>query len=411
MSDIEQVLKIVLNYMAENKQFEKSLELNSSKAMQKVQHAVADSFSQGYCMLFAIPEPEVVSLFTSIPGIDAKVLHDAFVADWQLPNNALMLRNTYYHSAMLLFIYAVLAKKERLAENAIAFILFRMWNGRRHRYIKFCDPDTMAYVISNMMNKQYIPTKFNTPYEMIAAHFAKTMTKKYSSYIKRDIKLSKLVINQTHARIQQLFVSNAAPDLRTGKTKYVSGLAPLYFKAKEEGYKISSNRVYGKGEDGPTVDEIFSSHDYTIITDNTTHSIITNHSPKYKPHFEKFIANEAKAVNSKTINMIMYSFYTSKFKDHLGDIISLILKRLDAPKSVICSDKFMQSIKKIIISSKHNPEVTQIKGVADAVLSIVFATQPEVPVDYDRWSNMSKSQFRRILIYSIAYNIPLTICK
>jgi len=408
---INDVISIVNDYASKNKSFIRKLELNTAKAMQKVRHTVTDNFSQGYCMLFAVPETEVVALFTEIPEIDAKLLHDAFVSGWELPPNALMLRQTYYHSTMLLFIYASLIRKEALAEQALALTLFRMWNGRRHKLIKFCDPNVMAYVISNMMNKQYLPTKYNTPYEMIVKYFAPTMAKKYISYMKADVNKSKLVLNQTHRRIEQVFKSNSAPNLQTGKTKYTSGLMPLYFKAKEEGFRISTNHAYSNGEDGPSADDMFSSHNYEEITDTTVHSIITNHTPKYDHHFQKFINIESKNVKSNIVTIITMSFYTTKFKDHLSDIVSLMLKRLDATKSSLCSDHFLPSVKKAIISSKHNSEVNQIKGVADSMLTTIFATQMATPVSYDRWAKMSKAQFRRILIYSIAYNISKVACK
>jgi len=406
---IANVLDIVNQYADQNKSFDRKLKLNTAKAMQKVRHAVTDNFSQGYCMLFAVPEPEVVALFTEIPEIDAKVLHDAFVSGWQLPANAMMLRQTYYHSAMLLFMYASLKKNESLAEQALALILFRMWNGRRYKLIKFCDPNVMSYVVSNMMNNQYLPTKYNTPYEMIVNYFATTMAKKYMSYMVKDLNKSKLVLNQTHRRIEQVFKSNAAPDLQTGKTRYTSGLMPLYFKAKEEGYRISSNHSFN--DDGPTADEMFSGHNYESITDTTVHSIITNHTPKYDSTYHSFIKKESKNVKQSIVDIIMMSFYTPKFKDHLTDIVSLMLKRLEATESSLCSNDFLPSVKKAIVSSKHNPEVTQIKGVADAMLTTIFATKMSTPIDYDRWAKMSKAQFRRILIYSIAYNISKAACK
>jgi len=412
MSDkIVEVLNIVTNYSSQNKSFARKLELNTAKAMQKVRHAVTDNFSQGYCMLFAVPEPEVVAFFTEIPEIDAKVLHDAFISGWELPQNALMLRQTYYHSAMLLFIYASLMKNKSLAEQALALVLFRMWNGRRYKLIKFCDPNVMAYVVSNMMNRQYLPTKYNTPYEMIVKYFAPTMANKYMSYMTQDVNKSKLVLNQTHRRIEQIFKSNSAPNLQTGKTRYTSGLMPLYFKAKDEGYKISSSVGYGNNEDGPSADDMFSSHNYEEVTDTTVHAIITNHTPKYDQRFQQFIEHESKNVKRNIVDIIMMSFYTTKFKDHLSDIVSLMLKRIDASKATLCSNDFLPSVKKAIISSKHNPEVIQIKGVADSMLTIIFATKMATPIEYDRWAKMSKAQFRRILIYSIAYNIAKVVCK
>jgi len=88
-----------------------------------------------------------------------------------------------------------------------------------------------------------------------------------------------------------------------------------------------------------------------------------------------------------------------------------MLKRMDAPKSIICSDSFYSVVKRMIVSSKHNSEVNQIKAVVDNVLTTVFSTNFSVPSDYNAWSKMSKAQFRKIIIYCIAYNISRSVCK
>ena len=266
------------------------------------------------------------------------------------------------------------------------------------------------YVTNNMMNKKSLPNKFQNPFEMIINHFVPTILKKYTSYILRDSTQTKTLFNQSFNRLRQLFRSDSLPDPATGAPRYRSGLQPLYFKAKDEGYKFSTMRAAG-GDTDSGVGDMLSSSGFDEQIENVTNYIIMNISPNYDTSFLDFVNNES-AIKLKTIEKVVKLIHTHRYADEIREIVELTFSRLaDVQKAKFCSPGFLKDvIKKRIISSKHTSDVIKLKEVVDNLLSELLVDNFEKQFSYDKWSNTQKSQWRRIIIYAIGYNIQKQIC-
>ncbi|MBC8427478.1 MAG: hypothetical protein H8D97_01160 [Proteobacteria bacterium] len=251
----------------------------------------------------------------------------------------------------------------------------------------------------------------NTNVEMIVQHFVPTILRKYTSYILRDSTLTKTLFNQSFNRLRQLFRSDSlGRDPATGKPQYRSGLQPLYFKAKKQGLKFSIMKAVG-GDQDTGVGDMLSSSGFDEQIENVTNYIIMNINPNYSKQFLDFVNEESK-IKLANIEKVVKLIHTHKYADEIREIIELTFSRLaEIQKAKFCSPGFLKDvIKKKIISSKHTTDVIKLKEVVDILLANVLDDNFEKQFSYNNWSNTQKSQWRRIIIYSIGYNIQRQIC-
>ena len=244
---------------------------------------------------------------------------------------------------------------------------------------------------------------------MIVTHFVPTLLKKYSPNILRDSSQTKILFNQSFNRLRQLFRSDAIPDKVSGAPRYRSGLQPLYFKAKEQGFRFSTMRAT-TGEDASITDALTSSGVEEQI-ESVTNYIIMNISPNYDKQFLDFVNNES-TIKLDTIKKVVMAIHSHKYIDEVREIVELTFSRLGSiPKQNFCSPNFMTDvIKKKIISSKHTIDVVQLKKIADILLEKILEDQLDRRFRYSVWSNTQKSQWRKIIIYTIGHNIQKQVC-
>jgi len=306
-------------------------------------------------------------------------------------------------------------RRDNLAKNALSLTLYKLWNGRNIQAFKWCDPDIMAYVISKM-NKKFESKKHDTPLELINNHSVPTIYKKYSASIKRDSNDVKRIFNASYSRLRQMYRSDKMVDLSTGKPMYRSGLQPLYYKAHSEGLKLSTSVSNRSGSDEDfDLSNILSTSSVDDRVEAITNQIVISRE-NYPREFMTFLSNET-AVKKSTIDILITAIHSTTYTDHIHEIIELFYRRLrssDIEHNDICSKQFLSIfVKKKIISSKHTPDVDNIKKIVDNLLESILKTK------FDDSTKGSQSfakrtarvHMRRALIYAFAYNFQRYVCS
>lgn len=193
---------------------------------------------QGYAFKFTLRSTNVRNLFPLLK-LNTVAVAQAFQADWGYPSNAKMYDDPYYHVLLLVLRYGLRRKDQSLAEHSLLLILVKVWNGRKAKYLRYCDSRVMLYVTENMLNRKFLASKFDTPYSMLKGHFVPTILKTYGNRVIGNSGSLKKVFQETWKRINQMFVHNLRINMATGKKEAQGGLLPLYMKAKQEGLMIS----------------------------------------------------------------------------------------------------------------------------------------------------------------------------
>jgi hypothetical protein len=402
---IDQIVEIITK--SEHKEFHRRLTVVLQRLIHKIQLDILDTKkkNEGYCVTFVIPEKDVYHLFDEI-GITKDQINQAFSVQWQVPASARMHNNPYYHILLLCILLGAKTDNDYLAQNALTLMLFKLWNGRLKSSIPYCHANTMAYVVSNMMNRKYLPNKYATPLEMITQYFVGTIYTKYKPNIIGNSDETKRLFEQSFNRLRQIFRSGAVADLDSGGMKYSSGLQPLYFDARQKGLKISTTRSdeMSNPEDG-------NSSGFEDQVDNITNYIVTNSSPKYPTQFMEFLRDQSKS-QEPNILIILNSLHKMEYVDYIKELLELIFRRISGmSQQNICAQSFMTEIQKRIISSKHNHEVNQIKAICDKLLQNILETKFQRPYNYMGYSDTNRSQLRRIVIYMLSYNIQKFNCQ
>lgn len=361
--------------------------------------------SDGYCGTFLIPEKAVLTVFDQFGVFTLKDLTSAFSAQWAVPVSAHMHNNPYYHVLCFCILLGAKVNDDKLCESAISLLLFKLWNGRRVGAIPYCDAETMAYVISQMSYRFHVK-KYDSPFNMIVDYFVPTILTKYKPYILKDSTETKRLFEASHNRLRQLFRSNGTIDMNTGKEIYLSGIQPLYFEAKEKKLKISNTITNAEN-----VEDSLSANAFDDKIETITDYIIMNSNPQYPPEFIKFLKDQSKTYDARIVAIIK-AMHSRAYRDLIRDILHHMFNRMNfINKQIICNPTFMDTVQKSIISSKHNIDVNQAKDLADHLLSNILQTKLDKPVDYFSYLDTNRSQLRRIIFYTIAYNIKSSTCK
>lgn len=411
---IEELLQHIDAQVQNNPALFQNIKLELSK-ITRIVYADAITQNTGYCMTFKIPEMQVYELLNLL-NLDKNTVKQTFIADWNVPSTSHMVTNVYYHTLLLLFAYGIRKKDETIQKNALTLILIKLWNGRRIKFIKYCNPDIMRYVIANL-NGKYNARKYESPMTVILQHFVPTLIKKYGERINRDPKATKTLFEQSWVRFTQTFISRKIVDLETGVKKARSGLAPLYYAASEQNLRISKA---GSNVDAVNTDNEASHSDYYSSDDNDelisqiTNNIVMNFNAisSYDKEFLKFL-NEVTKVNSQSIEILLGGMHNIEYTEYIHEIIELMFKQLTGnlnPEN-ICSPNFINvTIKKRIISSKHSIIVTQLKNMVDMLLEKIF-DKVVVYYKYSSYSLPRQGHLRKIIFYGIGYNMQKFICK
>lgn len=382
------------------------------KSIVRKMYADAVSQTSGYCMTLKVLESDISSLGESLGFNIENDIKDSFVRQWEVPPSTYMASNPYYHTLILLMLYGIRHNKPDWSENASHLILAKIWNGRRTRYIQYCNPDTMRYAVSNLSGK-YLAKKYDSPISLIMNHFTPYLLKSYGDQMKRDSGMTKRFFSQCWGRIRQLFIQNMAPDLKTGQSKARSGLMPAYYDANKRGLKITKPKVSSQAgaDDDMSQLEHYSSHDYEEIINGLTHYITINVRPSYDRQFLNFV-NDVTTVNETSIQIILESLHNVKYHDFIKDVLQLMFKQLQIrDKMEVCVPNFIKEvIKKRLISSKHSPNITQLKEVIDLLLEQIF--RDKFPyVQYSNYSLPRRGHIRKIVFYGMGYNMQRYLCN
>lgn len=411
-SQIEVVMKDLENHFKNTSDTDAKLQIQLNNIIRKI---YIDSINQnkGYCISFKNVESEVLNLF-NILDLDQPKVSNAFAVDWKLPTTAHMINNPYYHILLIITAYSIRHKHEKLGLDALTLLFIKMWNGRKSRFIKYCDVDTMRYVIANLSGK-FHAQKFDTPLQMITQHFAPTVLKKYSPYVERDVVELKRIFDQAFGRIRQLFVQGMKPDIYDvdGKSKATSGLSVFYHEAKAKGLSISSPKImqHGDSENEQSELDMYTSSAYEEAIVNITSYIVINHNPKYEPAFINYVSSITKDALKQQLVILLSTIHNIRYTDHIKEILALMFKQLPIfNKTELCSMNFYEIVRRKIISSKHSTENVQIKQIADLLLEEIFKNDIK-SVQYSTYSAPIRGKFRTIIFLGFAYNIQQYICK
>jgi hypothetical protein len=313
-----------------------------------------------------------------------------------------MHNSAFYHILLFTCLIGARLNNDNIGKLSLNILNFRMYNGRRFSAVPYCDAATMAYVVQNM-NKKFLSSKHETPFELITQYFTPTIYDKYKSYILRDGKETKRLFEACHNRIRQIFKSDPVVDLNTGATKYRSGLQPLYFEAKSKNLKIittSSNAETG-------VDTSLTAHSIEEDIDSITNFIVMNHNPSYDTNFINFLKSQSSA-QKDSIDKIIKSLHNLNYSEHIREILESIFRRIQTNN--ICSPDFLKEIQSKILSSKHTPDVNRIKDICDKLLIDILSNKFSRQYDYMAYSSTNRAQLRRIVVYGICYNVQKYKC-
>lgn len=402
-------------------QFETDIKSNPNKSrellmkLQAADHYVQmkfiENYEQGYCARFVIPSKDVISTIDIFPSLTVDKISQATIIDWQVPANARMHVDTYYNTLAFYIYHAARTNNEQLGKIALNLLLYKIWNGRLYKLIKWCNPEIMAAGITQYLDNRSIARKFPTPLEAIQKHFAPTLFTKYKPYLVKSSKETKRVFEQCYARVHQMFGSNAKIDLATGETRYQTGLQPSYYKAHK-----TQNKIVNTSRSNSTTSELddrFVSSEIDSNIDNVVTFIILSTKPKYSDKFINFVVENIKGLKAITVPTILSKMHNTKYNDTLREIVELFFKRLRGiQSSEICSDKIYELTKLKIISSKNTQDVIYLKTLIDQLIDSIMKNDLEKPHNgYMNLTENQKAQYRSIIFYGISYNIQRTICQ
>ena len=115
----------------------------------------AEQSNEGYCSKFKIPKTQVSDLYKLLNLKKADV-YNAFAKDWGHPDSARMHNDPYYQILLLLVYWGIKKDNLYMMQNPLILLLIKIWNGRKQKYLKYCNVTTMNYVIENMLSKKYL---------------------------------------------------------------------------------------------------------------------------------------------------------------------------------------------------------------------------------------------------------------
>jgi hypothetical protein len=303
---------------------------------------------------------------------------------------------------MLIVLYAAKNNKPILGEFALKLILYRIWNGRILKLIKWCNPEIMAAAVST--TTQRLIKKYSTPLDLIQNHFAPTIYATYVSYLIRDSGATKRVFEQCFDRIKQIFGQDSRVDLTTGERRYHKGIQPAYYDAH-----ANKNRIVKKQIDD---DDGFNSSKTNSLIE-TVVTFITVKQTKYDPKFVELVASNIKGLKTASIPAILTKIHQMKYSDIIREIVELYFNRLRGiSENDLCASKFYDTVKINIISSKNNQNVEYIKLLCDKLLDSIFKNDMDKKYnDYMKLSSNARAPYKNIIIYGIGYNIQRAVCE
>lgn len=409
MSAIHDLYKNVSTYLNTNPNFERDLITEMSKLTSKASNAAMNS-DESFCFKFYLPIKTVVKKFPTFLNVSKDDIFDAFKQDWgsgAMSNH--MHQDPYYQILLLVLYYGIQERKEKISNNAFQLVMFKIWNGRKHTYLQYCNKDVMRYVVHHMCNNRHIFSKYNDPYNMIISYFIPTLLKKYEYDIKRDSKKLKTLFEQSYTRIRQLFVQRNRVNIKTGQPEAQGGILPMYKYAREQGLSLSTKQVYSNNDDSsPEFSDYLSVNARDDIIQNVIDKITLNRNPRYDPGFISSL-NKKYKVKRSVIETILKSLHNDDYEDYLNNILVAILSQMDvSSKADICSNKFNQQFERKIIQSKNNVKKKKLDSELKALLDSIL--QKELNKNLQQYSNVQAIQLKKVCLMGIVHNLKQVVC-
>jgi hypothetical protein len=389
-----------------------SLENNIIKILDDCKNTIYyDSISKdlSWCILFLNQDKKVMKIYEILKYDPAKV-KSIILGQFKIPDTAYMWGNPYYLILLLLIVYGLQTKNDIITENSLILILTKIWNGRlKHYFPKFCDPDVMRYVISNLSKRQHFK-KYKSPIELIINRMCPKLLDKYGQHIAVNPLEIKRLFDQSWNRMYEYFIQDKRLNLKTGSKEVFGGIVTKYNDAYKKGLRLSVKKAQQDAEEIDSI-EMYNSSEHNDIIENITNTIIMDITPKYDRKFIDFLMSQSNISNA-AVSILTKSIHNINYYDQIREIIELIFSILKiTDRYLICSPDFLSNnIKSKIISSKHTPLVMKLKLIADEIVKDIF----ENNIPERKWEDFLspiQGQFRKIVIYTIAYNIQKNICS
>jgi len=385
----------------------KLLLINSDATIQSM---LSDS---SFCFKFNIKSKNTSDIL-KILGITQSQISDAFTEMWGKNTMRNHMHSDIYYQIFLLCLYVgIKSKQSKITENALFGILEKLWNGRKSKFIPYCDPKIMQYVAQYMTSKKHLINKYNNPHDVIISYFIPTLLTKYISFIVKDKAFGlQRIFEQAHTRIRQMFVSsNMRISLKTGEKRSMGGILPMYKIAKKSGYSIDSKKNYQNVDSELSFTDFISGNNLDDIITNTVNNIIYNSNYKYSKMFMMNLNKELK-VSIKIIDQVLHNLHNPKLKlyDKLYDILTLILYKLEIQtKDDICKVGFADLVNTKVLKSKNNPTSNKIKNKVMEVLDIIFKEiNPDIVLS--KYSNLELVRIRKIIIRGLIFQLRKETC-
>lgn len=408
MSNINQLYNQVSQLLYSDNSLYRKLQSNLISIVSDASIQAMNS-DQGYCSKFSIKVRDYKNILQLL-NLTEKDLYDAFAKDWgsgAMRNH--MHSDPYYQTFLFLLYVGIKEDNKKISESALSCVLFKLWNGRKTKFLQYCNKDIMKYVTTYMCSRKHLANKHDTPYELIQNYFVPALLKKYSDMVLRGSDGLKRIFEQSYTRLRQMFVFRSRTDLQTGKKVSDGGLLPLYKKAKEEGNSIGSINVK-QDEDSPAqFGDFMSASDLDEIINTTVEKIVMNPNKKYSNVFIENLRKEYR-VKKQVIEALAVQLHDHEYHDQLHDIYSILLNKLEiSSKDQICSPQFTDNVKKKIMSSKNNRTINELEKKLMSLLDQML--KETIQRSISEYSNVFHIQLRKMLIRILIYNLRAAVCR
>ena len=369
------------------------------------------SSDEGYCFSFFINITLTKELMRLV-DITPEELTAVYLHEWgKAPLTNHMHSDPYYQFYLFMIYYYTMQKNEKLVNNCMVNILIKLWNGRKKKYIPYCNKDIMAYVVNYMTSKKHVVNKHSTPLELAQNYFTPTLLKKYGPAIKtRGAVGLKQIFEAAFSRMRQIFVFNPVVDMKTGKSVSTGGLRAMYKKAYDEGLSIKTLTMHDRKDDEQAISfsDYISINNLDDIIDKTVNKITTNPRPKYSAMFIDNLYKDY-GIKKSTIQHILTSIHNYKYKDQLNNIYSIIFQQTRAiSKNDVCSPNFTKAVNKLL-KSKNNKDINKLKKYNFELLSDVMKPYLKIKPLLSH-SNNHLVQLHKLLVRGLIYNLRLAVC-
>jgi len=159
VSKVVEIYEQMNNTLGNDRNLVNQLFLELSKIVSVAYSQSMANTDESYCFKFSLPITAVTKLYTLLK-LDQATVGKAFQNDWKYPNSAMMYNDPYYHILLLLVYYGLKNKNELITKHALTILLMKIWNGRKSKYLKYCDKNVMNYVVTHMVNNKHLVVKY-----------------------------------------------------------------------------------------------------------------------------------------------------------------------------------------------------------------------------------------------------------